>query len=754
MTGAQFDMDRQVDMTDYREPDPLEFFSSVMLPLPRAETPVEAQHRDDSGNRHNLTLTPGGPKKLPEALDGLHTFVTMRATSLLDDGEACGYSEAVFVLAEEVRNFLWEQFGLNVALVAMHNNTALGWGHLTDRESNQKARKWFRKHHFEEVFPAATMGPTSSAFAPPVGDAQKFYYLEDVALLVARIHCKLIGPSRGYDPDTLGPTNPFMQGTAIHFDEMDRDPPEVVFATGPNIDDIHRFPAEGLSGKDLENLQMVQRYRDDIREASATLTQLAMLIPRAVESSPDAPGGSLNLEAFEKTQVQLVEKKSGEPISGPMKFGPGAIGYWEDALKKGTRAHKEIWKIAAQLGRKLSNDRERLLAMSRRAQTLTYKVASVKEARDELTSIPNTMFNLTEHLTPLPSSVSLEIVPDPGYEAQLRIAETTGQRPPLRVMSQLSFAVNQESGALATIQSAAEQALGKYAHYVPQILVALYYLYDMKGGYSTYRDVEVTISEIAQVMRPDSAEKIRRKGLSSLGIPLGDITVLGASVLSRIALMHPREQRKLRGKKVTEDEAFNASRLTGFISISELVSRPGGVTGKDRIVYRPNESLMKMMWGDGDEWAVAMLVDREAMFGYSKRQLHTGPALQLKLESLMRINALKSDISELTTPAGDGFTLGKLAGGIGIHQQPGQGPKKVVQRMQRGLDALCDKGVLVGWDYDGRDTSQLSDRVVIRPHSKYPEGYQLIRDQRELKDVTERLKTPFAKPRRSKRAGG
>jgi hypothetical protein len=187
--------------------------------------------------------------------------------------------------------------------------------------------------------------------------------------------------------------------------------------------------------------------------------------------------------------------------------------------------------------------------------------------------------------------------------------------------------------------------------------------------------------------------------------------------------------------------------IHGIIQISAAGKAIRNGTSVDRVMWRFNPEVARLITGAPGEQPYYMVVNSRAMFSYEGKELHLAPALQLYLEFRTREAYFKGNLletgGELVTPAGDGVTFATLAERLGL--PGGRRPADTVARLQAALDTAARRGVVVEWKRTGPPRrNPLEAKVTIRMSPDYLELYDQTRLRRKERELMRGLEAPFA----------
>ena len=257
-------------------------------------------------------------------------------------------------------------------------------------------------------------------------------------------------------------------------------------------------------------------------------------------------------------------------------------------------------------------------------------------------------------------------------------------------------------------------------------------------------DLETLATDFWCLVRPQAAARIRKKGLQDWWVRNGH---KGRATDTFFELM--RFLASVCIPRGEEAEDF----IHGIIQISAAGRTTRNGAFVDRVVWRFNPEVARLIAGARREQPYYMVVNSGAMFAYEKKELHLAPALQLYLEYRTRAAYFRGNLlgtgGELVTPDGHGVTFATMAERLGL--PAGCCPSETVDRLKAALKTVTRRGVVAEW----RQTrvsrhNPLETKIAIRMSPDYLTLYDRARLHREEQQHRRFLEAPFAAERQRK----
>jgi hypothetical protein len=256
---------------------------------------------------------------------------------------------------------------------------------------------------------------------------------------------------------------------------------------------------------------------------------------------------------------------------------------------------------------------------------------------------------------------------------------------------------------------------------IPVGYVGLCHLYGDRKKYGSKEFLETTAVEFWKTIRPQSIKRIEEQGLKGiLGKNLDPIQLF-------TTLMHI-----LRGLK--------------FSYIDAKENKEKWILGLIEAVYIPSISSFEWKFSTRLEKIITeqnqyMICNHDAIFSYKGWQLHTAPALQLYIESMIRNTYYKGLFSSkngcLITPAYDGIKIETIAKAIGLFASKDLREKDLVKKILSNLDVCAEvKGGIEVWEkQEPKKKDSLEAKLILR----VPEAYKLVYESSELEQLKNEL---------------
>ncbi len=271
---------------------------------------------------------------------------------------------------------------------------------------------------------------------------------------------------------------------------------------------------------------------------------------------------------------------------------------------------------------------------------------------------------------------------------------------------------------------------------IPVGYVGLCHLYGDRKRFGSKEFLETSPVDLWKTIMPNSVNKIKTKGLRDIldSRKASDPLKLNPTQLF-ITLMHI-----LRGLK--------------FPYIDAKEGKEKWILGLIEAVFIPSTSSFEWKFSTRLEKIITeqsqyMISNHDAMFSYRGKVLHTAPALQLYIESLIRNNLSKGLFGSkdrcLITPFHDGIKIETIAKAIGLFISKDLREKDLVKKIYSSLDACAEfKGGIESWEKQQKNTPDVMEtKLVLR----VPEAYKLVYESNELEqrknDLINKTKYPL-----------
>ena len=672
-----------------------------------------------------------------------------------------------YVPAEATRAYLWEKYGLNLALLAAYEEAPetlpARFGDalpsiITPESAVKALVSTFSKGKLTRQ--AAYAPKISSLYLGELKHAPDFtaeyVSLNDVAILIGHIESGLFDFVKGHDPAKLNPSNPalscgirFEAGAAL---EM----ASVIFTDGPGLTPNATAPLPGgLKGKPLDTFRKLLRLRSEIGEARARLLGSAdreMELRLEFGSYKAAYIAATPAEAFAddangKAEAIKAEQAASQELN---RISQERLGLMEERTKKRVEARALYLDIL----RTVARDKERILLGKKQYA----EAKSRSDAREGLlvgkratyTHLADVGSEAFAHMTVLPAGVDVQVVP--FREASLGIAALRMERPGFRNEKPLQLEMRElypREGGLPSLMDAANAALR-----MPGLFAVGYVgfakLAKDANAYERLDNIETLATDFWCAINPPRVrEDIRTDGLEnwwknkhrSVKNPV-ECTATDAFV--RLALF-------LNDVGIPISTRNRTGVISGIIQLGavEKVHRNGGNVAA--IKWRPNPELSRLITGGEGVTPHYMVVNHAAMFGYGGTERNVCPAMQLWCEHRTRAAYFSGNLYKyegwLITPGQDGTQLGTIAERMGFPE--GRYPREALRRISAGLESLQRAGVVSEIQWGAKRRNAFEQQVKIRMSGDYLPLYDGARLNAEVRKCAEFLAAPFTPPKRA-----
>jgi hypothetical protein len=624
-----------------------------------------------------------------------------------------------------VAQFFWRRYGVNLlALSALQAVGGTSFSGMLARESvRTRAFACLGRAEREERCIRDWHLSINVNIPKSVENSCECYVVyEDVAVFAAMLDGQLGIGLEGFDPHGHDPRQPFLDVAVVYYDEeTGHDDAEVLFFEGPSLKPVARAPLPGgLAGKPLQDYQRV-------RAEEAQLSQWR----QERLATFDMDFGGTDRDALRRGIQSFKNFKKRQ----------------EECIRKGRHAHLRLVKALHKWRPKIV---ERQTALTRVVEQRKAGEQRLADKQEAYTPLMAQIWDALPHMSVLPTGVDVQITP--FRDTALGQVGLRVQRPAFRAggeARQIEFRdVLLHEPGFRTLQDAANSVFGGPGFgrnwIFPVGYVGLAKLAQGASAHDRAMDMETLATDFWCLVRPQAAARIREKGLQdwwSHNGHEGRATDAFFELMCFLAsVCIPR------GEK-TEDF------IHGIIQISAAGRTTRNGASVDRVVWRFNPEVARLITGARREQPYYMVVNSQAMFAYEKKELHLAPALQLYLEYRTRAAYFKGNLrgtgGDLVTPDGDGVSFTTLAERLGL--PAGRRPSETVARLKAALDTVAKRGVVADWRQTGASRhNPLETQVAIRMSPDYLALYDRARLRREEQEHRRFLEAPFVAGRQRK----
>ena len=527
----------------------------------------------------------------------------------------------------------------------------------------------------------------------------------------------------GFDPRRYGPERPFLDVAVVYPDTTSgHDRGEVLFFDGPSLEPVARAPLPGgLRKKPLEDYRRILALQaEEVRYWEEILFSDVLEV--------------LNLGRHGQKDVQGYDGRSAYETP-------------EDRTREARKAHL---RLVREVGKWRSEIIERQTALTRVVEQQKAREQLFADKREAYTPLAAQIWDALPHMSVLPTGVDVQITP--FRDTALGQVGLRVQRPAFRAggeAKQIEFRdVLLHEPGFPTLQDAANSVFGgprSGRNWIfPVGYVGLAKLAQGASAHDRAVDLETLATDFWCLVRPQAAARIRKKGLQDWWVRNGH---KGRATDTFFELM--RFLASVCIPRGEEAEDF----IHGIIQISAAGRTTRNGAFVDRVVWRFNPEVARLIAGARREQPYYMVVNSGAMFAYEKKELHLAPALQLYLEYRTRAAYFRGNLlgtgGELVTPDGHGVTFATMAERLGL--PAGCCPSETVDRLKAALKTVTRRGVVAEW----RQTrvsrhNPLETKIAIRMSPDYLTLYDRARLHREEQQHRRFLEAPFAAERQRK----
>ncbi len=399
----------------------------------------------------------------------------------------------------------------------------------------------------------------------------------------------------------------------------------------------------------------------------------------------------------------------------------------------------EIRQLYLSLTDYINRHRERLLRASRQLDMTRCRIERNADQRAELrgqfTEVPSNFLDIIPHMPVLKVNPEMDkplsiVTTGQGAEA-LALQRPVSQS---RTYRDLEFAVIDDDLSKDTLLNSVQTVFvaPNVSWLLPQGYVGLFQMAEENGTLNTGYDTATTAADFWKTLRPDKVERIASRGTTNiLGENLDPRELFFAfmNVARRINI--PFSGLRNKGQERI---------ITGIIQVSAVDIRNGQ---PHCIHWRINPQLASYITGEGQK-ALYMVTNRQAMFGYRRKALHTAPALQLYIELRLRTTYRNLGTTELETPNGNGTRVETILHALGLGSLiNGLTPKKAAIRIFTSLDQVAEAGVIADWSVEiPSPANPLGELVKIKGSNDYAVMYKSLDLKRDKRILVSELEKP------------